>query len=448
MAGVVCRLAPLSAAFEAAYDTMCSVPPLKTNDRDQSTRNVAALIAAREAAHPPTMTPSPTLQVLRVWRDCIRLPDAGLLRLFVRHASSLPDEIDADRLAAAAPEAKFQRELARQASREARASYATSLEQKLRTLQSQDHRGSPEWVDAVRDYKHATTTSWREFHLLLPWLPFCRVTGEDFAAVLRFHLRLERQNLPSHFTCLCRNRDQPARVIASPSYHAYTCGFGARSRKRTHNYVCTLLTKAINGAGRLIATEVPRPEAGHGGNVPDINLVPNPASLLPRPTGPAHGAEHIDVTIVAPVQARTCSASFNAMKTHDPMKAKYDFKARHHGPRDRPVVFDLAGGCEPRTAAFLKEAFAANPGRLSLFYQQTAAALARLIGGQDQRVTRARLVQSGLVDARYQDTEDDDAAAAAELEEARLGRQLDDSFPVGGGGTCVPCDEQPFLLSL
>ena len=445
VAGVVCRLAPLSGAFAAAYDTMCSVPPLKTNDRGQSTQSVAALIAAREAAHPPTSaTPPPALQVLRVWRDCMRLPDAGLLRLFVPHAASLPEELAAVRLVNAAPDAKFQRELGRQASRDARASYTADLEERLRTLRLQKRHGTPEGVDAVRDYKHAAATSWRAFHLLQPWLPYCRVDGEDFAAVLRFQLRLERQHLPPHFTCLCRNKQQPARVITSPSYHAFTCGFGARSRKRTHNHVCTLLTKAINDAGRLIATEVPRPEAGHGGYVPDINLALNPASLLPSPTGPARGAAHIDVTIVAPVQASAYTAALDRMKTSDPKKDRYDLKLDKHGPADRPVVLDLAGGCEPRTAAFLKEAFAAKPGRLSLFYQQAAAALARLIGGLDQRTRRARLVQSGSVDGRCHDTEDDDAAAAAALEEERQDRRLDDSFPPGGGGTC----DESFLLSL
>ena len=355
--------------------------------------------------------------------------------------------IDAARLANAAPEAKFQRELGRQASRDARAAYTADLEARLRTLRLQRRQRTPAWVEAVRDYKHAAATSWREFHLLQPWLPYCRVDGADFAAVLRFQFRLEHQHLPSHFTCLCRNKQLPARVITSPSYHAFTCGFGARSRKRTHNYVCTLLTRAINDAGRLIATEVPRPEAGHGGCVPDINLAPNPASLLPSPTGPARGAAHIDVTIVAPVQASAYIATIDRMKANDPMATRYDLKQGKHGPTDRPVVLDLAGGREPRTAAFLKEAFAANPGRLSLFYQQAAAALARLIGGLDQRTRRARLVQAGALDGRHHDTEDDDAAAAAALEEAQLGRRLDDSLPLlGGDETCPPCDEA-FLLS-
>ena len=233
-------------------------------------------------------------------------------------------------------------------------------------------------------------------------------------------------------------------MITSPSYHAFTCGFGARSRKSTHNYVCTRLTKALNAAGRLIATEVPRPEAGHGGCIPDINLVPNPASPLRPPVGPAKEAAHIDVTIVAPVQASAYKDSVDRMKTNNPKQARYDGKLVKHGPTDRPVVFDLAGGCEPRSAAFLKEAFAANPGRLSLFYQQVAAALARLICSLDHRTTRARQVQAGVIDGRLHDTEDDEAAAAALLEEEAQGQQLDDSFPPdGGGGTC-----EPFLLSL
>ena len=155
------------------------------------------------------------------------------------------------------------------------------------------------------------------------------------------------------------------------------------------------------------------------------------------------------MTIVAPVQASDYAASIDRMKANNPKKARYDLKQEKHGPADRPVVLDLAGGCEPRTAVFLKEAFAANPGRLSLFYQQAAAALARLIGGLDQRTRRARLVQAVALDGRHHDAEDDDAAAAAALEEERLDRGLDDSLRrvVGGDGTCVSCDDS-FLLSL
>ena len=291
----------------------------------------------------------------------------------------------------------------------------------------------PAYVDTVRSYKHAETTSWRDFHLLQPWLPPCHVAGPDFAAVLRYQFKLERRNLPPTMTCPCRNRHAPPRVISSPAYHAYTCNFGARSRKLTHNYVCKLITKALNDGGRYVAHEVAQAEIPHGGAIPDINISPNHASLLPPLQGDAASAEHIDVTIVGLVKTSDYKDTPATMARRDHKKDRYAHKQSKHGPHDSPVVFDLAGGCNRASADFLKTALEGRRPRLSLLYRQVTAALARLIGRMDQRNTWARAKQMGAAAGPEcgpgVDAEDDDAAWVLYEEEQQQARQLDNSFP-------------------
>ena len=88
------------------------------------------------------------------------------------------------------------------------------------------------------------------------------------------------------------------------------------------------------------------------------------------------------------------------------------------------------GGIEPRSAELLREALLGKPSRLSLLHHQVTTALARLIGRLERRNTSARAVQAGTADRRaYHDAEDDDAAWALYLEEARLERLLDGGSP-------------------
>ena len=170
----------------------------------------------------------------------------------------------------AAPSAKFQREIARQHSRRDRAAHIAAVATRLREMRATPSKGSPAWVALIRDHKHAVITSWRRFHLLQPWMPACAVPGDAFAALLRYQFRLSRKGFPATMTCNCRKKDAPPRHISSADYHALTCGFGPRIRKSTHDHVCTLATKALNDGGCFVGTEVARPEAPHGGHIPDI----------------------------------------------------------------------------------------------------------------------------------------------------------------------------------
>jgi hypothetical protein len=397
--GVMPCLADALPRFADAVRRADDLPPINPGEASDT----AATLTTNNTTSIPTTTstnanndilPAPGDAVERTWRTVTAMPEGAVKELFGMRAD---DTIDQPLTAAAfladrAAGAKIQRALAGHSSRQSRQQLINTHINTITTTGARS-RSPTVWDDAVRSLVHARA-GWQAFHDLAPTTPALRVQGWAFAATVRFHLRLRSRvqaSLPPTLLCRCRGKMHAPNLVDNPSYHAHTCGFGARLRKSTHNHIVHITAEALNRGNTVTATELPRNESelSGGGAVPDIALeAPAGATRATR----AH--DHADITIASLVTAKDYAASrASILAGSDHKPARFNAKLVKHGPRDIPVVFDVTGAIDPRSHRFLASNMKSKA-ELRFYYKRVAASLARMVGSLDRRNTRAWMHQS------------------------------------------------------
>lgn len=390
LAGVTWRLRMTTKTFADAAQSVLSLPPIQNHNREESitlARDAEAELQA-ELIEKEVYCMTPRLAVAKVWAILHRLPEQEQKRVLETDPGQ-GDDITVESLAAVSLKAKLQRELALQCSREDRTDLTTVCYDTLSALHSDDRRDTAEWREAVQDRIHISPEcQWKLLHSLTPWIPCFNLPHAAYAAALRYQLRLKRSELarlPSYLFCDCANRQAHPRRYALPSYHAFTCGFGAAIRKLAHNKIVTLTTALISQCGRYSAVEPINPEASGNGIVPDIFL--GPGLRPPRPQEGVTTPTSVDVTLTSLAQARNYKLVPNGVASAVKINrvARYNSKRTKHGPGCAPVVFDFSGSLHAASLAFLEQATSGHPGKLAFFRRHAAAIIYRMVAQLDER---------------------------------------------------------------
>ena len=426
--GVTPRLSRESVLFETAWTCIPTLPPIDRNNLEECRTEIDAKLQIAAQRIDPDH-PSPEFLAISLWLAVSHFPDLDLALLFCGRdakVDDLPSCLPPSWFVDHAATAKWQRASAHDASRQARAVYLAALENDMDKCSSPQR--SHDRAELARDYRHASH-SWAPFYALMPWLPQCALAGDVFATVVRYHLRMEPDTTPRlghSMTCNCTNRSLPPRCIPSATYHAYTCGFGALIRKKTHDFIVTRTVALINQGAVMVATENPHAERAHMGRQSDIDLAPHPFC----PAGCSrdiHQYNTSDISITAFVHASDVHLGPGALRSKDHKTQRYDAKRTGHSDhsKDAPIIFDTRASIEPRSKATLLALLGKDQRhRLRLYLQVVTAAIARMLGLLDRRNTLRRIKQTCPQDPNAAMDDDDTEALAIHLEVQRRDRAL------------------------